>query len=53
MKKSDVLVVGFMLAMLVTITHFNLLLGVVYSVCLFLINWLDVTNKNKKRQTRD
>ena len=52
MNKSDVLIVGFMLAMLVTITHFSLVLGVIYSTCLFLINWLDVTNKNKKRHDR-
>ncbi|MDT2733821.1 hypothetical protein P7H24_04950 [Enterococcus thailandicus] len=52
MSKSDTLVVGFMLAMLVTITHFSLVLGVIYSTCLFLINWLDVTNKNKKRHDR-
>ena len=52
MNKSDTLVVGFMLAMLVTITHFSLVLGVIYSICLFLINWLDVTSKNKKRHDR-
>ncbi|WP_430618309.1 hypothetical protein [Enterococcus sp. DIV1054d] len=52
MNKSDVILVGFMLAMLVTITHFSLLLGVIYSTCLFLINLLDVTNKNKKRHDR-
>lgn len=52
MNKSDTLIVGFMLTMLVTITHFSLALGVIYSACLFLINWLDVTNKNKKRHDR-
>lgn len=48
MNKSDVIMVGFMLAMLVTITHFNLLFGVIYSICLFLINWLDVSDQKKR-----
>ncbi|EOH58832.1 hypothetical protein [Enterococcus mundtii] len=52
MNKSDVIIVGFMLAMLVTITHFNLLFGVIYSICLFLINWLDVSNQKQKRHDR-
>ncbi|GMC10387.1 hypothetical protein K5E_25260 [Enterococcus thailandicus] len=50
MNKSDVLVVGFMLAMLVTITHFNLTLGIIYSVCLFLINLIDVKNLERKNK---
>ncbi|MEX1551829.1 hypothetical protein [Enterococcus sp. C50] len=53
MNKSDVLVVGFMLAMLVTITHFSLALGVIYSTCLFLINWLDVKSIKKASRGTD
>ncbi|MEA4830079.1 MAG: hypothetical protein VB121_08870 [Enterococcus thailandicus] len=53
MKKSDVLIVGFMMAMLVTITHFSLLLGVIYSTCLFLINWLDVKSIKKASREAD
>ncbi|MDT2752704.1 hypothetical protein [Enterococcus thailandicus] len=52
MNKSDTLVVGFMLAMLVTITHFSLVLGVIYSTCLFLINLLDAKSI-KKSQSGD
>ncbi len=49
MTKLDALVMGLIIAMLISITHFNLTMGVIFGIMLFLINCADT----KKPAGRD
>ncbi|EPI04656.1 hypothetical protein D920_00196 [Enterococcus faecalis 13-SD-W-01] len=44
MTKLDTLVMGLIVAMLISIAHFSLTMGVIFGTALFLINWIDAKN---------
>lgn len=49
MTKFDTRVIGLIIAMLISITHFSLTMGTIFGTLLFLINWIDI----KKPAGRD
>lgn len=42
MTKFDTAVMGLIIAMLISITHFSLTMGTIYGTLLFFINWIDI-----------
>lgn len=49
MTKLDALAMGLIIAMLISITHFSLTMGIIFGTTLFLINWIDVKNFKERK----